>query len=284
MKISISYDSERISVCSPDSDNGTLLKNITAWLSAERGFAKYKDKAWNKEYKLIAKSRTQLSKGSFRCHAEYHPSGFNLEFGHILNKYPSPSLKFWRTDDKRRVEDSYVNNKRIELEIKKLGEFLCDLFPDAKVSIIGRSDISPIEVIRQEDIDNAHIHGSVTGEGLEYIRKHMEKDNYDRNSNSFDRDKKRIVCGELKSFYNYDGNLMQGEAWHNINNMWWILANGKRYNISSHGLFDYNNDPLKDCHTPRRKRALLQKREDQAANSGDYEKAIIFRELIKGMG
>ncbi|NQZ60428.1 MAG: UvrB/UvrC motif-containing protein [Lentisphaeraceae bacterium] len=189
-------------------------------------------------------------------------------------------MAFWNKDDDRRKEDSYVSNKRVELEMMRLGEFLKQLFPDAEISIDGLGKESPIDEIRQSDIVNSHIHGPVTGEGLGYIKIHMEKDNYDRNQNSFDRDKKRIVCGELKSFYNNYGILMQGEAWHHINNMWWMLCNGKRYNISSFSLFDYSDDPVRKSQTGAERIKAIEAAKRQAVQAENYEKAAILRDVL----
>lgn len=84
-----------------------------------------------------------------------------------------------------------------------------------------------------------------------------------------DKNKKKIICGETKFFYNYNNRLSYGIVWHNINNMWWVISGGKLYNVACFDLFDY------EYGMPRRKPAddnyidrLLKKHESQK----DYQK------------
>ena len=95
---------------------------------------------------------------------------------------------------------------------------------------------------------NSHIHGKVTC--LEDIKKSITEDSYDYQHNSNDANNKKIICGELKYFYNYyNRRMFCGIVWHNINNMWWVIVNGVKYNVASFNLFDF------DKNLPKRKPA-----------------------------
>lgn len=60
---------------------------------------------------------------------------------------------------------------------------------------------------------------------------------YDHGRNSFDRDKKIIKCGEAKYFRDHStGRLMRGIAYHNINNMWWVITS--RFTLRNMGASD----------------------------------------------
>lgn len=67
-----------------------------------------------------------------------------------------------------------------------------------------------------------------------------------QHSNSTDRDKKTIYNGQIKYFRHWNGRLMRGKVYHNINNMWWVIINKKEYkNIASFDLFDPTEEDYK---------------------------------------
>ena len=108
------------------------------------------------------------------------------------------------------------------------------------------SDMLPEEFIINKLQINKHIHGDV--KHLEDIKKSITKDSYNYKHNSNDKNGKKIICGDKKCFYDWRTNRLSiGYAWHNINNMWWVIVNNKKYNIASFNLFDF------DSNLPRRK-------------------------------
>ncbi len=85
---------------------------------------------------------------------------------------------------------------------------------------------------------NTHIHGKV--ECLNDIKLSIKPDSYDWISNSNHKNKKKIICGETKYFYDYyTRRMFNGVVWHNINNMWWVISGGKLKNICANDLFDF---------------------------------------------
>ena len=57
--------------------------------------------------------------------------------------------------------------------------------------------------------------------------------------NGRDRDGKTLRNGEIKYFRYYDGYLRRGRIYHNINNMWWVIANKTEVrNVACFELFD----------------------------------------------
>lgn len=81
--------------------------------------------------------------------------------------------------------------------------------------------------------------------------------------------------GQTKCFYNYEGRLLQGRVYHNINSMWWVIAGGKVYNLGSHDLFSYTpTTPLRD---PRRSKRRVTELIAAATKEENYERAIILR-------
>lgn len=68
---------------------------------------------------------------------------------------------------------------------------------------------------------------------------------YFRNYNGLDRDQKTIENGQIKYFRNWKGQIMRGQVYHNINNMWWVVLNEFEYtNIANFELFDPTPEDL----------------------------------------
>ncbi len=61
---------------------------------------------------------------------------------------------------------------------------------------------------------------------------------------SDDRDGKLLRNGQVKTFPDYNGRIRKGRIYHNINNMWWVIAgNGEVFNRAS---FDFVDDKIRE--------------------------------------
>lgn len=94
---------------------------------------------------------------------------------------------------------------------------------------------------------------------------------------SKDGDGNPIVEGDLRYFY-YNGILHRGIIYHHINNMWYVVVDKyKYYNIADFQLFTWKSGmPIRN----KNKEIVLKKLLAQAINHHNYEKAIIFRDLL----
>ena len=94
---------------------------------------------------------------------------------------------------------------------------------------------------------------------------------------SKDGDGNPIVEGDLRYFY-YNGILHRGIIYHHINNMWYVAVNKyKYYNIADFQLFTWKSGmPIRN----KNKKGALKKLLDKAIKCHNFEKAIIFRDLL----
>jgi len=102
--------------------------------------------------------------------------------------------------------------------------------------------------------------------------------------NSKDRDKKEIKNGDKKCFYSpYTKRLNVGYAFHNINNMWWVVLNDEEYhNIAAFELFDFSPDaPLRKPVEIERVIDKLNRKLNSLIEKSDFEKCIKVRDSIK---
>lgn len=221
-------------------------------------------------------------KSNYKCLSKYHKIGFKkdcvclmeiggafirVEFGNTKNLWHDMPQNFWDSPtDSRYTPLSYLEEVRVKLEVKKLMNF-CSKY--GHELIVEDKDLSPEQRIIQKLKVNTHIHGKVTC--LNDIKAAIKEDSYDYLHNSNDKNKKKIICGQLKYFYDYNRRLSCGIVWHNINNMWWVICGGKLRNVAAFDLFDYEHGaPRRQPATPRKIEQLLKEYEKKR----DYQKCL----------
>lgn len=198
----------------------------------------------------------------------------NLEFGYRDNLWKDWEFHFWQQYDDRSVKVNYLNSKQIELEVLKL----ISIFKSAEFLEKDDDKLTSIEKILVKEKENTHIHGGA--KSLEEIKQHL----IDRPQtyNQKDRDGNIMLGGELKYFYGWGKTLKCGVVHHNINNMWWVLTpDGKRNNISSSSLFEYNGEPRRLQLTKEQKINRLEKELKKFESLKNYVKCIVINKEIE---
>lgn len=208
---------------------------------------------------------------------EFMHSQIEIKFGNVQNLWKDHEHNFWSLTDNRATQLNYLQGKKVELEVKKL----LGIFPQ---EIIKRHDVKQTfeEMVIESLNKNTHIHGKVTC--LNDIKISIENGagKHNQGRNSRDRDGKQIICGELKYYYcYYSKKLSCGYAWHNINNMWWVIDNGQRRNIASFELFDYNGEPRRKELTTEKKINRLERECRYYEDKKDYLRCMAINKQIE---
>lgn len=201
-----------------------------------------------------------------------------IEYGDIKNLWKDWEFNFWKLTDDRSIQLTYLESKKIDLEIKKL----LDIFPKDIIIDNDESKLSSEELIIKDLKLNNHIHGEVTS--LEDIKKSIESGvgKHNQGRNSLDKDEKTIICGDFKYFYDYCKRLSCGIVWHHINNMWWVLTpDGERYNKASFELFDYKGQPRRKELTKEQKINRLENELKRYENKKNYLRCMSINKQIK---
>lgn len=217
------------------------VPHYNKWLSIirflkKRGFSVKENETYKKHYSCLSKFHKIGFKKDVALLMEISASSITVEFGNIQNLWKDMAQSFWDDpNDERFTELNYLQTIAVKLEIKKLMQF-CEKY---NLNFVPEdSDLSPEERIINKLKINSHIHGKINC--LNDIKDSITTDSYDWKHNSNDKNKKKIICGEVKYFYDYfNKRLSYGVVWHNINNMWWVICSGKLRNIASFDLFDY---------------------------------------------
>jgi len=226
-----------------DGENFTLdVPHYKEWINLisflkRRGFKVGENKSYKEHYSCLSMYHKLGAKKDVRVLMEITRCSIKLEFGNVKNLWDWIAQSFWSNKtDSRYTATTYLEDKAVELEIKKV----IDRFKNKGfIYEPNDNDRTDVENIIHSLNRNTHIHGQITC--LEDIAKSITENSYNYTQNSWDKNHKRIICGDKKCFYDSrTKRLFIGIAWHNINNMWWVIINGKRYNKASFELFDYD--------------------------------------------
>lgn len=243
------------------------LKNV--------GFTIERNPFYTKDYACLAKDHLVARKDNVVILIELAPNWIQFVFSDIKNVWDDWQSAWIDSSDNRFHKLSYLEHTAVKLQIHKL-KMLFETF-GASITV-NDNDLNPEQFILNKLRINNHIHGTVNS--LDDIGKSIESGvgKYNQGSNSDDKYKRKITCGETKYFYDYSGVLRCGIVWHNINNMWWVISGNKLYNIASFGLFDYVKG------LPRRNRIEKALRHEQHfASERQYLKALCVEITINDL-
>ena len=196
-----------------------------------------------------------------------------IEYGDIKNLWKDWEFNFWNLTDGRSTQLTYLESKKIELEVNKILNFL------------GDYENHDIKRTAQEEIIFKKLENKHTHPGVDSIEKLCEYvNNKEDNNNYFDADKKRIICGNIKYFYDYHKGkrLCCGIAYHNINNMWWVVTpDGNKRNIASFELFDYEGQPRRKELTKEQKINRLESELKKYESKKNYIRCMSINKQIE---
>lgn len=232
----------------------------------------YIDNNWGQSsHKIAIKS----SNGVAFC-LEVSNWKIKVEFGHSKNLWED-GYHFWSLYDDRATQLYYLESKAVENEVNNL------------LSFLGKYENHDVKLSAEQEIikklnENSHIHGKVTC--LEDIKKSIESGvgKHNQGYNSKDKNGKQIICGDLKYFYDYSKGkrLSCGIAYHNINNMWWVITpDGDRRNIACFNLFDFNNQPRREQLTKEQKINRLEQELKKYEECKNYIRCISINKQIE---
>lgn len=218
----------------PDNEHWDFFLKLMNFMGSI-GFYVGKDKEIVKKYPSIADTRRVGRYSDLQFKASWSPNMIEIEFYQDVN-YVNVHGGYYDFGKKEKMP--YLIRKQYELTERKLIRFLAEngyevtnalnlgIGPDFIVNDYIKSWHHP----QNEKFDLS----SVDGETCEY------------SYNATDRDKKIIHNGEVKYFRGRNGYLNRGKAYHNINNMWWVLLpGGEVRNVASFELFDLSDEDVR---------------------------------------
>lgn len=201
----------------------------------DRGFEIEVDKT---VHKIIRRGRFRGYKGDLKFRSERYPRGFKVEF------YQEKSLEgkcSGEYDFDKFEKMPYLMKLTWINETKKMGNFLKSL----EFGIIDGTE--PMYKNSQEKIKHNFVKcWHHPQNNMNFKLSDLDGTTCEGSYNNTDRDKKTIYNGQIKYFRHWNGRLMRGKVYHNINNMWWVILNDtERRNIADFELFDVTEEDFK---------------------------------------
>ncbi len=224
-------------------ENFTLdVPHYNKWLALiyflkKRGFTITANPYFEKGATCLSKYHKIGHKKDIVCLMEINAASIHLIFGHIKNLWKEQT-NFWDwPSDTRYTKLDYMETMALNLEIAKTIEHLQTRY---KMPLRVQDKVLPPEETIIDNLKtNTHIHGVVNC--LNDIKLAITETNYNYLYNSDDKNKKKLICGDKKYFYDYvTKRLACGIVWHHINNMWWVISGNKLHNIYCGDFFDYD--------------------------------------------
>ena len=189
-------------------------------LLAELGFDMKPDSTVGKS---IRKDYYIGCRGNLEIRGHKFPNGFEYTFKEYQGE---GKITCWTN------EFSYLEGLRTTLILKKIKELVAGLGDFEDCTRLYPKDAE--EWIKCRYAEEWHHKQKDTNFNLRDLDG-QEQPSY----NGRDRDGKTLRNGEIKYFRYYDGYLRRGRIYHNINNMWWVIANKMEVrNVACFELFD----------------------------------------------
>jgi hypothetical protein len=218
-----------------------------------------------KNYRLLVKYNRVGEKGDLRFKARYYEAGLEIKFwpnygGDNRNGPEYGSDHYGRATylDKKRL-DHVVGMLADRMRARSFEDRTEPAFADPREEVEYR--VRSCWHFKEHDVSNE-------------CRPDMQP--YNRK----DQDGVELTNGMTRYFFGWNGELMRGVVYHNINNMWWVIAGKQVTNVSSGDLFSY--DPVR-CRPRYQSRGMvsrMRRKLEGALRTRDYRLAEILTQKL----
>lgn len=192
------------------------------------GFYVSEDKEIKKNFPSLNETHRAGEFDDLRFKAQYAPIRFEIEFYQDVFHVNSHG-GFYDFDKYKKMP--YLIQKRYDWTLEKLLEY----FEKCGYSIEFPENTCKGDAFIIRDYIRSRHHPQENWFSL----KAVDGQTAEHEMNGTDRDGKILRNGETKYFRDRSGYLLRGKAYHNINNMWWVLqADGQVKNVACCDLFD----------------------------------------------
>lgn len=192
------------------------------------GFYVSEDKEIKKNFPSLNETHRAGGFDDLRFKAQYAPIRFEIEFYQDVFHVNSHG-GFYDFDKYKKMP--YLIQKRYDWTLEKLLEY----FEKCGYSIEFPENTCKGDAFIIRDYIRSRHHPQENWFSL----KAVDGQTAEHEMNGTDRDGKILRNGETKYFRDRSGYLLRGKAYHNINNMWWVLlADGQVKNVACFDLFD----------------------------------------------
>lgn len=223
-------------------------------------------------YKAIAHNHRTCAKGDLQ--AELSVSGRHIEFKvwQDVQNVENPNGGRYDFDKERRM--TYLQRLEMERTRQRIRDYLCNVFTgyvfEPPKAERGPDGITAVEWIEQNYRESWHFDkklGRPSGDESSY--------------NNKSADGSAVRHGARVWFADWHGRMLEGTAYYNINNMWWVVSG--EYGLNNIASFDiYTSKPenLRIKRNARQRRKRLERELSKATEAMNFERAAVLRDIL----
>ncbi|WP_300115116.1 hypothetical protein [Sphingobium sp.] len=268
--ISIIIHDSHIGIWQDDPADNTFRSEIYGSLIRQmrgRGWSIGRNDQVHRHYRCLSPDRRVGARGTLLCDIEISGRVVKVDFWSTTAEQENRNGRRYDFDKMKRM--SKLDRLRVELEFRRIVAWL--------------EALAPVEVKRR---DCENLSAMVRIEKSYADSWHSDKDlgrpvcKYDYNRKSADGH--LLEHGQTVWIPDNKGRLLRGQAFYNINTMWWVVAGGSLFNKSCSEIFAESPRDLRTKRNDRARRSRLEKELQTAVQRMDYRRAEILKTIIFG--
>ncbi|MCK5502405.1 MAG: hypothetical protein KAI82_14300 [Tritonibacter mobilis] len=237
-------------------------------LMRKRGWSVREDPKIKKHYPILNSSHRLAAKGPLRASVEISGRVVKAEIWSVNARQNNQAGRRYDFGKLKRMP--FLDKKRFELEKKALLSWLDDLC-SVEVSDANTASLTTDQFIAKSYKDSWHTDQS-TGHPI-------CRSDYNRKS----ADGELLEHGQTVWFAGRDGRIRRGQAFYNINNMWWVkISQTERTNLCCSELYAQVPKDLRAKVNQRQRRKRLEQLLSSAVRRSDYLRAHKLQSVLFG--
>ncbi|MFV1728647.1 hypothetical protein VWY34_15500 [Phaeobacter sp. JH20_02] len=261
-KLEINLYDSHIGIWQEDPNDPSFKEEVYGGLILllrDRGWTAHKDPETKRNWASLSPNTRQAAKGNLRAHIQTAGRCVELEIWSSIARQDNRNGRRYDFDKFKRMP--FLDQKSFILERSKLLSWLQDNFVTA-IKDRSHEPKSADEKLAQKYDECTH-----TDPELGHPNWHAD---YNRKS----ADGRLLEHGEVVWFAGPDGRLRRGQAFYNLNNMWWVKVSPYELtNMACSRLFSNQPDDLRRKRNTRARRAKLESLISAAIARSDFLRA-----------
>lgn len=271
--VNIHLNDTHIGISQDDANDPSFRRDIFMKLVAhmrKRGWTVSPDPTVLRRYKSISRNCKVARKGHLKAHVEICGRSCEVTFWSDAARRDNPHGQRYDFDKFDRMP--YLDQKRFLLERQKILDWLtaqCRATITRPVS--RRSHKTALDYIAAQYAESWHSDKAL---GRPVCK-------YDYNARAADGG--AVTHGCTVWFRGQDGRWRRGQAFYNINNMWWVVENRFRWtNLACFELYLRQPANLREKRNDRSRRRALERELKHALQASDYLRADVVNRILFG--
>ena len=225
---------------------------------------------------FIGNNSRHCTKGDLQADLKISGRCIDLEFFQGVNT-PDRADHGGRYQNDKESHMPYLVRLEMERTRHRIRDYLCNVFTgyefntkrsDGRGAKVGIGGLTALEFIAGCYETSSHFKGDPAAQPISEC-------------NSRSRDGKMIEHGSTVYYIDWNGRVLTGTAYYNINNMWWIACG--RYGYSNKSTGEIYVESPGDLRTKRNERKRRQRLEDlmsKAVAGMNFERATVLRKVL----